>query len=117
MKISDFNKARSVADLECKDWSYGHPKNLRTDTTWQDDRYDPTVYSHPHRYDNVNFPEQEYKDVFGGTIGTAAAKEHDKHQLGLFDGNSTAMNEYKAEKKKASLKAAVAEVDELKKSD
>jgi len=65
----------------------------------------------------VNFPEQEYKDVFGGTLGTAAAKEAEKHQLSFFDGTSTAMNEYKAEKKKASLAAAVAEVNELKKED
>ena len=65
----------------------------------------------------MNFPEQEYKDVFGGTIGTAAAKEAEHHQIGLFSGRSTAMNEYAAEKKKSSLKAAVAEVDELKKED
>jgi len=34
MKVSDYNKGRSVADLECKDWSYGHPKNLRSTSTW-----------------------------------------------------------------------------------
>jgi len=34
MKVSDYNKGRSVADLECKDWSYGHPKSLRSQSTW-----------------------------------------------------------------------------------
>lgn len=34
MTVSDYNKGRSVADLEVKDWSYGHPKNLRSDSTW-----------------------------------------------------------------------------------
>ncbi len=79
MSVSDFNKGKSVSDLEIKDWSFGHPSNLRSESTWQDDRYDARKYPHPHRYDNVNFPEQEYKDVFGGTVGNAAREEHDKH--------------------------------------
>jgi hypothetical protein len=79
MAISDYNKNRSVSDLQIKDWSFGRPKHLRSESTWQDDRYDARKYPHPHRYDNVNFPEQEYKDVFGGTIGTKAAAEADLH--------------------------------------
>jgi len=55
MKVSDFNKGKSVSDLSIKDWSYGCAKNMRSDSTWEDDRYDPLKYSHPHRYDNVNF--------------------------------------------------------------
>uniref|UniRef100_A0A7S3FVZ5 Uncharacterized protein n=1 Tax=Strombidium rassoulzadegani TaxID=1082188 RepID=A0A7S3FVZ5_9SPIT len=112
MTVSDFNKGRSVADLECKDWTYGHPSNLRGESTWQDDRYDPTKYSHPHRYDNVNFPEQEYKDVFGGTMGTAAAAEADKYKIGLLSGTSTAMMEHEANKRKESLKTAVPKKEE-----
>lgn len=50
-------------------------------------------------------------------MGTAAAAEAEKHQIGLFSGTSTAINEYKAEKRKASLKAAVDLVDDLKKED
>ena len=34
MTVSDFNKGRSVADLECRDWTYGHPSNLRGESTW-----------------------------------------------------------------------------------
>lgn len=113
MTIADYNKGRSVADLEIKDWSYGNPKNLRADSTWQDDRYNPTKFSHPHRNDNTNFPEQEYKDVFGGTLGTAAAKEHDKHNIGLFSGVSTAMTEARQEKRLSSLQEAAKAVDAL----
>lgn len=69
MSISDYNKGRSVSDLDLKTWEHGSPENMRTETLWADDRYNPITYSHPHRYDNVNFPEQEYKDFFGGTIG------------------------------------------------
>lgn len=54
MKVGDYNKGRSVSDLVIKDWSYGHPKNLRSDSVWQDDRYNPSIYPHPHRYDNEN---------------------------------------------------------------
>ena len=69
MTVSDYNKGRSVSDLKLKTWDYGKSHNLRSDSVWQDDRYNPTLYAHPHRYDNVNFPEQEYKDIFGGTLG------------------------------------------------
>jgi len=48
---------------------------------WQDDRYNPTKFAHPHRFDNVNFPEQEYKDIFGGTMGTADQKEQEYFAL------------------------------------
>jgi len=34
--------------------------------------------------------------VFGGTMGTAAAAEADKHQLSLFDGTSSAIQEHLA---------------------
>lgn len=111
MQVSDYNKSRSVSDLDIKNWAYGHPKNLRTGTTWEDDRYNPQKYPHPHRYDNVNFPEQEYKDVFGGTLGTAASKEADKFNIGITTGKSTGMMEYQA------LKAAAAEVDKLNKKE
>ena len=30
MQVSDYNKGKSVSDLEIKSWAYGHPKNLRT---------------------------------------------------------------------------------------
>lgn len=113
MTVSDYNKGKSVSDLKIKDWTFGHPKNLHSGSTWQDDRYDPTKYPHAHRYDNVNFPEQEYKDVFGGTIGAAATAEREKHAIGLFSGQSTAMIEQA--KKTSSLKDAAAEVDSLNK--
>jgi hypothetical protein len=75
MSVSEYNKGRSVSDLQLKTWEYGKGGRLRSDSLWQDDRYNPTKFPHPHRYDNVNFPEQEYKDIFGGTMGTAEQKE------------------------------------------
>ena len=61
----------------------------------------------------MNFPEQEYKDVFGGTLGTAAAKEADKHKLGLFSGESSAMQDHQADKRRNSLRAAAKNVDNI----
>ena len=75
MQVSDFNKGRSVSEITLKTWEYGKGENLRSDSYWQDNRYNPTVYSHPHRFDNVNFPQQEYKDIFGGTLGEQEEKE------------------------------------------
>lgn len=75
MSVSDYNKNRSVSDLKLKTWEYGKGGKLRSDSVWEDDRYNPTKYSHPHRYDNVNFPEMEYKDIFGGTIGHEEQRE------------------------------------------
>ena len=60
MTVSDYNKGKSVSDLTIKDWSYGTPGNMRSDSTWFDDRYDAVKFPHPHRYDNQNFPKQEF---------------------------------------------------------
>ena len=57
MEVSSYNKGRSVSDLKLKTWSYGTAQNLKTDSTWVDDRYNPSIYPHPHRYDSVNFPD------------------------------------------------------------
>ena len=103
MTVSSYNKSRSVSDLTIKDWTAGHPKNLRPDSTWFDDRYDPKKFSHPHRKDSVNFPDMEYKDVFGGTMGDAEREEKEKHTIGLFSGMSTAMYEHQANKAKESI--------------
>ena len=117
MQVSDYNRGKSVSDLEIKDWTFGHPKNLRSDSTWQDDRYDPTKHPHPHRYDNVNFPDQEFTDLFGGTLGDANRADMEKHKIHLFKGESTAMVEHKADLRKASLRAAKSEVDNLNKEE
>ena len=93
MSVSDYNKGRSVSDLELKNWSYGTRSQMRTDSYWQDDRYDAKLYPHPHRYDSVNFPDQEYKDIFGGTMGDAERADQAKHKIGLFSGKSQAMAE------------------------
>lgn len=112
MSVSDYNKNRSVSDLKLKTWDYGKTANLRSDSLWQDDRYDPTKYSHAHRYDNVNFPAQEYQDFFGGTKGAAEVAEREKHQLGLFDNSSAAIRDAQAKKRKSALAAALDEVKE-----
>jgi hypothetical protein len=109
MSVSDYNKGRSVSDLQLKTWEYGKGGQLRSDTVWQDDRYNPVKYSHPHRYDNVNFPDQEYKDIFGGTMGTADAKERDYFAL-AGDGKSKATEDWaKQQRAAAAPKAADAE--------
>lgn len=113
MSVSDFNKDRSVSDLKLKTWDYGKTANLRSDSFWQDDRWDPTKFSHPHRYDNVNFPEQEYKDFFGGTVGESEKADYEKHRLGLFNDTSAAIREHQSAKRMSKLKSAVAEVKNL----
>ena len=100
MTVSDYNKGRSVSNLEVKDWTYGKPCNLRPDGTWVDDRYDPTKFSHPHRNDSVNFPEMEYSDIFGGTLGDAAEAERARHQIGYFNNLSSAMMDFQAKRTK-----------------
>lgn len=116
MVVGDYNKGKSVSDLELKTWDYGKTANLKSDSLWQDDRYNPIKYSHPHRYDNVNFPEQEYKDIFGGTIGTAEIKEYEQYQLGLLSNKSKAMEDLTMKARtgpKASLKDTAQQVRTL----
>lgn len=91
--------------MKLKTWDYGKGGNLRSDSLWQDDRYNPTIYSHPHRYDNVNFPDQEYKDIFGGTMGTQDAKEQKYYQIGVLSGKSKAEEDYIKEKRAQSQEA------------
>lgn len=112
MTVGDYNKGRSVSDLELKTWEYGSPTNMRTDTMYQDDRYNPMQYPHAHRYDSLNFPEQEYKDIFGGNWGEAELKDKEHHALGLFSGKSKAMQKHIEEKRRHSLSGAVQEVKE-----
>lgn len=112
MEVSDYNKGRSVSDLKLKSWSYGKTANLRSDSLYQDDRYNPTKYSHPHRYDNVNFPEQEFIDFFGGTRGAAEQADYEKHRLD-FNGSSEAIKEHQTAKRVAKLRNVVDEVKDL----
>lgn len=111
MQVSDFNMGRSVTDLKLKTWDYGKSCNLRSDSLYQDDRYNPVKYSHPHRMDNVNFPEQEYKDFFGGTLGEAEKESYDHHTLSMTDGTSPAMHAHMAQKRKSKIASAKAAVD------
>lgn len=114
MTIGDYNKGKSVSDLTIKDWTYGSAKNMRSDSTWEDDRYDPTKFPHPHRYDNVNFGEQEYTDVFGGTKGQAASKELDHYKYNFWGTTSQAEIEHQ-KGKKGGIKDLANEVDSLNK--
>ena len=113
MTVSDYNRGRSVNDLQLKTWEHGKTANMRSDSIWLDDRYNPIEYSHPNRNDNVNFPQQEFKDFFGRTEGTAAKEDYEKHRLSLSDGTSKAMHEHASAKRVAKLRDAVAEVDNL----
>ena len=109
MQVSDYNKNRSVSELKLKTWEFGKGENLKSDSYWQDNRYNPTVYSHPHRFDNVNFPEQEYNGIFGGTVGEQEEKEKQFFNLNM-GGVSPATEEYilKQREQKALAKAAEA---------
>jgi hypothetical protein len=82
---------------------------------WQDDRWNPTKFSHPHRNDNVNFPEQEYTDMFGGTLGEKEQADYEHHKLDLFGESSPAIRKYRAEKSRA--RRANEELAELNKQD
>jgi hypothetical protein len=116
MEVSDFNRGRTVSDLQLKTWEHGTAANLRSDSMWQDDRYNPTKFSHAHRNDNVNFPQQEYSDFFGGTKGTAEAAEYERNRIEKSSDQSTAMKEHVAARKaSAKLKDIAAEVDSLNK--
>ena len=110
MQVSDYNRGRSVSDLKLKTWEHG--TTLKSDSLYEDDRYDPTKFSHPHRLDNVNFPEQEYKDIFGGTVGTAQAKEYEKHRMDVFSDQSEAIREHHS-KRRVKLSDIAKEVDSL----
>ena len=114
MQVSDYNRGRSVSDLKLKTWDYG--LTLRSDSIYQDDRYDPTKFSHPHRNDNVNFPEQEYRDMFGGTLGAAKTKELEKHQLDLFSDQSEAIREHHS-KRRMRLSDVAKDIDKLNAAD
>jgi len=106
MQVSDFNLGRSVTELQLKTWDFGKSCNMRSDSLYQDDRYNPTKYSHPHRFDNVNFPEQEYKDFFGGTMGEGEKADYEHNQLSFTDGTSDAMHAHQAQKRKSKLNQA-----------
>lgn len=34
MSVGDYNKGKSVSDLVIKDWTFGAPHKLRTNSTW-----------------------------------------------------------------------------------
>jgi hypothetical protein len=93
MSVSDYNKGRSVTDLKLKDWSYGTADKMRSDGYWFDNRYDPTVIRQPHRYDTVNFPDKEYKDIFGGNWGQGKVDEKEKYKIAFWSNKSKAMIE------------------------
>ena len=112
MEVSDFNRGRSISDLKLKTWDYG--QTLRSDSLYEDDRYVPTKFSHPHRNDNVNFPEQEYKDIFGGTVGQAKSAEMEKHRMDLFSDQSEAIREYHSNRR-VKLSDVAKEIDTLNK--
>lgn len=75
------------------------------------------MYPHPHRYDAKNFPEQEYTDVFGGTLGEAERNDRDHHTIGFFSDTSPAVIKHQAGKRMASLKTVAGEVDEMNKEE
>lgn len=112
MTVSDFNKGKSVSDLQLKTWEHGKGGRLRSDSVWQDDRYNPTKYPHPHRYDNANFPDMEYKDIFGGTIGDQDAREQKYYQPTLVGPSKAELDHNKSQRSKSQGPASSAPASE-----
>jgi len=73
----------------------------------------PTKYSHPHRYDNVNFPEQEYIDFFGGTKGEGELKEREHYKLDLSQNSSGAIKEHNSTARTTRLANLAKDLDKL----
>ena len=97
--------------MQLKTWEYGKGGHLKSDSYWQDDRYNPTKYSHPHRYDNVNFPDQEYKDIFGGTLGNQEEREKQFYKLDLQGISRASVEHDRLLREKKALEAVAAPAD------
>jgi len=82
MQVADYNRGRLITDLKLKSWDYGD--SLRSESSLLGWQVRPHKILAPHRNDNVNFPEQEYNDIFGGTKGAGLAKEYEKHHMDMF---------------------------------
>lgn len=112
MVVGDYNRGKSVSDLELKTWAFGKGGNMRTDSYWEDDRYNPKNYRHHHRDDSINNPEQEYNDFFGGNRGEGETKNKQKHALGFFSDKSKAIAELQEQRREHSISTAASEVAE-----
>lgn len=64
MRIEDYNKDRSLRDIKDK---YAYLRNIRSESYWADDRYNPSKYPSPDHNTNVNLGNDiVYNDVLGG---------------------------------------------------
>lgn len=63
MKVSDYNVGRSLKDI--KEDVKGQP-DVRTESYWYDDRYDPTKYPSADQNTNVVLGDVTYSDPLGG---------------------------------------------------
>ena len=79
MEVSDYNKGRTVSDIR-----YHNAEKLKPDSYYSDDRYQAHKISHPHRDDVHNFPEHEYADMYGGTVGQSERLLMGKYQKSVF---------------------------------
>lgn len=59
----------------------------------------------------MNFPDQEYKDIFGGTVGQAEKKDFEYHSIGLTSGTSKAMDDH-IQQARQKVKDAVKDVNQ-----
>lgn len=63
----------------------------------------------------MNFPEQEYNDIFGGTKGAGLAKEYEKHRMDVFTEQSEAIRQHHSGRRMR-LSDVAKEVDTLNSS-
>lgn len=75
MKVEDYNKDRSLADLTNKN---AHLRKIRRDGYWSDDRYNPIVYPSPDQNTNIVFGDEIiYSDIIGGNRIAKITKERE----------------------------------------
>ena len=78
MKVSDYNQGRSLRAIKKENLT---EPEIRSDSYWSDDRYNPTVYPAPDQNTNVNLGNHViYNDVLGGNRIEMAYKERDSYK-------------------------------------
>lgn len=82
MKVSDYNVGRSLRDI--KEDVKGQP-DVRTESYWYDDRYDPTKYPGADQNTNVVLGDIIYSDPLGGNRIQKIMDERDHFANNSYD--------------------------------
>lgn len=91
MKVSDYNKGRTLKDIKEDITSQPH---IRSDSYWSDDRYNPTIYPSPDQNTNVNLGDNiVYSDILGGNRVPSIYEERDVYVKSSYNGFKNLDNE------------------------